>query len=194
MIYTIIGGLNGVGKSTIYSSLSNEDVKSLGRRINVDEIVLTYGDWRDTTAQFLAGKQAVKQINNCLDARVDFHQETTLAGQSIIKTIKTAKALGYTIHLWYIYVSDVQIAKQRMHDRVANGGHGVSDEVFERRSITSLKTLQAIIPLCNEVRFYDNTTAYYPTARLSNQAINFLDKNIPTYILSCLEQDPLGEK
>ena len=48
MKYTIIGGINGVGKSTIYSSLSDADVRALGKRVNVDEIVSTYGDWRDT--------------------------------------------------------------------------------------------------------------------------------------------------
>jgi len=37
MRYTIIGGINGVGKSTIYSSLSDADAGSLGKRINLDK-------------------------------------------------------------------------------------------------------------------------------------------------------------
>ena len=66
MRYTIIGGINGVGKSTIYSSLSEDEVHFLGKRINVDEIVSTFGDWHDVTAQFQAGKQAVEEIRICL--------------------------------------------------------------------------------------------------------------------------------
>jgi predicted ABC-type ATPase len=125
MRYTIIGGINGVGKSTIYSSLSDEDICLLGERINVDEIVSVHGDWRDVKIQYQAGRQAVKNIKTCLTNKIDFHQETTLAGKSIIKTISDAKNIGYSIHLWYIYVADVNIAKQRVHERVANGGHGI---------------------------------------------------------------------
>jgi len=187
MRYTIIGGINGVGKSTIYSSLFDEDVKALGKRINVDEIVTTYGDWRDTSIQFLAGKKAVKEIKACLQTKIDFHQETTLAGQSVLHTAKTAKAKGYSVHLWYIFVSDVEIAKQRVRTRVACGGHGISDEIIERRSITSLKTLKTLIPLCDEVWLYDNTVTYIPVAQIVNGIVTLLDKNIPPQILSCLE-------
>lgn len=187
MRYTIIGGINGVGKSTIYSSLSDGDVKALGKRVNVDEIVSAFGDWRDTTAQFHAGKQAVKEIKNCLKIKADFHQETTLSGQSIIHTAKTAKEMGFLIHLWYIFVSDVEIAKQRVRARVASGGHGISDDIIERRSITSLKTLKTIIPFCDEVWVYDNTVAYNPVAQVMGGTINLLGKNVPPHILSCLE-------
>jgi len=186
MRYTIIAGINGVGKSTIYSSLSDDDVRALGKRINVDEIVATFGDWRDTVAQFRAGKQAVMEIKNCLKAKIDFHQETTLSGQSVIYTAKTAKEAGFSVYLWYIFVSDVEIAKQRVRARVASGGHGISDDVIEHRSITSLKTLKAIIPLCDEVWLYDNTIAYNPIAQIIGGVVNLLDKNVPPHILSCI--------
>ena len=187
MRYTIIGGINGVGKSTIYSSLPDNDIKALGKRINVDEIVSVFGDWRDTTAQFHAGKQAVKEIKKCLEAKIDFHQETTLSGQSVIHTAKTAKAMGFIVHLWYIFVSNTEIAKQRVHDRVANGGHGISDDIIERRSVTSLRSLRTIIPLCDEVWLYDNTVTYNPVAQVIGGTINLFNKNIPSHILSCLE-------
>ncbi|MCL2216864.1 MAG: ATPase [Defluviitaleaceae bacterium] len=187
MKYTIIGGVNGVGKSTIYSSQSDADVKALGKRINVDEIVSTYGDWRDTHIQFCAGKKAVAEIKSCLQERIDFHQETTLSGQTVLHTAKEAKAMGYTVHLWYIFVSDVEIAKQRVRARVASGGHGISDEIIERRSITSLKTLKVFIPLCDEVWLYDNTVTYNLVAHISGGAVTLLDKNIPSHISFCLE-------
>jgi len=187
MRYTIIGGVNGVGKSTIYASQSDADVKALGKRINVDEIVSAYGDWRDTHIQFYAGKKAVAEIRSCLQKGIDFHQETTLSGQTMLHTAKKAKALGYTVHLWYIFVSDVEIAKQRVHARVAGGGHGVSDEVIEHRSKTSLKTLKALLPLCDEMWLYDNTITYNLVAHISGGTVTLLDKNIPPSILSCLK-------
>ena len=186
MRYTIIGGINGVGKSTIYSSLSDDEIHALGKRINVDEIVSAFGDWRDAKAQFQAGKQAVEEIKACLKAKIDFHQETTLAGRSILHTAKAAKEIGFAVHLWYIFVADVEIAKQRVHARVADGGHGISDDIIEHRSITSLTTLEYLIPLCDEVWLYDNTTAYNLVARGINGKIRILDKNIPQHIFNRL--------
>ena len=185
MKYTIIGGLNGVGKSTIYSSLSDADVHTLGMRINVDEIVSNIGDWREAKAQYQAGKQAVKAIRDALASRIDFHQETTLAGQTILQTAKTAKTLGYAVHLWYIFVSDIELAKQRVRIRVENGGHGIPDEVIERRAVTSLKTLKALVPVCDEVWLYDNTIAYNLVARVLSGKLSILDKNVPRNILDC---------
>ena len=186
MRYTIIGGINGVGKSTIYSSLSNDDIHTLGKRVNVDEIVSNLGDWRDTKVQFRAGKQAVEEINACLKSNANFHQETTLAGRSILRTAKLAKERGFSVHLWYIFVSDIEIAKQRVRTRVKSGGHGISDDIIERRSVTSLKTLKSLIPLCDEAWLYDNTIAYNLVARSVCGMIRILDKNIPLHILSCL--------
>ena len=187
MRYTIIGGINGVGKSTVYSMLSGCEKSILGKRVNVDEIVTAYGDWRDSRIQTMAGMQAVRAIKAYLAAGCDFHQETTLAGNSIINTVKIAKSNGYTIHLWYIFVDSVDIAKKRVLDRVANGGHGIPMDIIERRSKTSIETLYKIIPLCDEVRIYNNTTAFNPVAWIVDGQLKILDKNIPENILACIE-------
>lgn len=183
MKYTIIGGINGVGKSTVYSMLSDAEKLALGERVNVDEIASSLGDWRDSEIQIAAGKQAVRKIKGCLVSGQDFHQETTLAGRSIIKTVKTAKVKGFEICLWYIYVSHVDIAKERVLGRVADGGHGIHEDIIERRSVTSLETLKEIVPLCDELRVYNNTTVFTPVARVMSGKLKILDKCIPSHIL-----------
>ena len=127
------------------------------------------------------------EIKTCLQERIDFHQETTLGGQTVLHTAKEAKSMGYTVHLWYIFVADVEVAKRRVRTRVANGGHGIPDEIIERRNITSLKTLKSIIPLCDEVWLYDNTVTYNPVVHITDGTVTLLDKNIPLHILSCFE-------
>ena len=42
--YVIIAGVNGAGKSTLYQI--NDNLKNMPR-VNVDEIVRDFGDWRD---------------------------------------------------------------------------------------------------------------------------------------------------
>ena len=99
MRYTIIGGINGAGKSTVYSVLSEKEKADLGHRVNVDDIVADMGDWRDVRTQITAGKIAVSRIKEHLHSCQSFHQETTLSGRSIIRTATEAKNKGFYVCL-----------------------------------------------------------------------------------------------
>lgn len=59
--YVIIAGVNGAGKSTLYQI--NDNLKNMPR-VNVDEIVRDFGDWREIRDVFLAGKIAVKKFHS----------------------------------------------------------------------------------------------------------------------------------
>ncbi len=153
--FTIFAGVNGAGKSTLFYSEANRD---LGIRLNSDEILHSLGlDWKDTSAQILAGKKLLQLQKECLSKGVSFNQETTLSGQSIFNAIKKAKELGYAIHLRYVGVANPEIAKQRVAQRIARGGHGVSEETLERRFSTSKENFLKIYPLCDSIILYDNT-------------------------------------
>lgn len=55
--YILIAGVNGAGKSTLYQLLQSlHDMP----RVNTDEILREFGDWRNTTDIMAAGKIAVK--------------------------------------------------------------------------------------------------------------------------------------
>ena len=153
--FTIFAGVNGAGKSTLFYSEANRD---LGIRLNSDEILHSLGlDWKEPTAQVLAGKKLLQLQKECLANEVSFNQETTLSGQTIFNTIKKAKGLGYTIHLRYVGVATPEIAKQRVEQRIARGGHGVSEGTVERRFSVSKKNFLKIYPLCDSIIIYDNT-------------------------------------
>lgn len=86
--YILIAGVNGVGKSTLYQSLQSlQDMP----RVNTDEIVKEFGDWRNIGDVIAAGKIAVKRISQYFDEGITFNQETTLCGKSILSNIKRAK-------------------------------------------------------------------------------------------------------
>jgi len=40
------------------------------------------------------------------------------------------------------------------------GGHGIPDADVDRRYVESLKSLQELIPVCDLVALYDNTTEF----------------------------------
>lgn len=118
--YILIAGVNGAGKSTLYQSL--QSLQELPR-VNTDEILREFGDWRSTSDVMKAGKIAVKKITGYLDEGITFSQETTLCGKSILKNIANAKEKRYFIELHYIGVERVAV-------RVKKGGHGISEKGY----------------------------------------------------------------
>lgn len=116
--YILIAGVNGSGKSTLYQSLQSlHDIQ----RVNTDEILKEFGDWRNRTDIMTAGKMAVKKIARYFDEGITFNQETTLCGKSILSNIAKAKKRGYFIELHYIGVENADIAKERVAMRYKTG-------------------------------------------------------------------------
>jgi predicted ABC-type ATPase len=172
--YILIAGVNGAGKSTLYQTIDSlKNVKS----INADEIVKSFGNWKNSADVMKAGKIAVKEINNAFNAGIAFYQETTLCGNSIMRNIERAKSLGYEIELHYVGVESVEVAKKRIAYRVEHGGHGIPDADVERRYAESLNRLKIVIVKCNLCILYDNTEKFNRFAIYKNgNLINLSDK------------------
>ena len=105
--YILIAGVNGADKSTLYQSLQSLQEMP---RVNTDEILREFGDWRNMADVMAAGKIAVKKIAKYFDEDITFNQETTLCGKTILNNIAKAKKRGYFIELHYIGVENVDIA------------------------------------------------------------------------------------
>ena len=176
--YVIIAGVNGAGKSTLYQISDN--LKNMPR-VNVDEIVNTLGDWRNTHDVFAAGKIAVNKIFQYMNDGLTFNQETTLCGKSIINNIFKAKERGYYIELHYVSVDSVEIAKERVKRRVANGGHGIPEKDIEKRDEESIKQLNSILKECDLVVFYDNTKCFRRFAICKKGRLIRISQRIPAW-------------
>ena len=155
--YILIAGVNGAGKSTLYQSL--QSLQSM-LRVNSDEILREFGDWRDMADVMTAGKIAVKKIARYFDEDLTFNQETTLCGKSIINNITKAKNRGYFIELHYIGVESADIAKERVAARIKQGGHGIAEQDIERRYIETFDNLKIVLSECDLTSFYDNTIEF----------------------------------
>ena len=95
--YTIIGGVNGTGKSSLTGVLKTETL-DLGKIIDVDKLNVKYGDI------LAGGKAAVRLISDCIDKGISFTQETTLSGHKTANTAKSARENGYFVRLYYVGV------------------------------------------------------------------------------------------
>ena len=176
--YIIYAGVNGAGKSTLYRTTHYQDQMP---RVNTDEILKEFGDWRNTADLYKAGKIAVSLLKRYLEEGVTFNQETTLCGHSILNSIAKAKEAGYVIEMHYVGLDSAEIAKARIAERVSMGGHGIPDKDVEKRYIESFVNLRKVIGLCDLVSLYDNTETFRRFAIFRNGKIVRLSGNVPEW-------------
>ena len=157
-IFYLFAGVNGAGKSTLYNTESLDINIKDTVRINTDEIVRKIGNWKNDSDQIKAAKIAINLRNNCFQCGKSFNEETTLTGKTILKNI--------------------DIAKERVKNRVEKGGHNIENDVIEKRYYESLKNLKKIISKFDKVYLYDNSIKYKNIFLFSDNTILFKDKNI----------------
>mgnify|MGYP002802011653 CR=1 FL=1 len=155
--YILIAGVNGAGKSTLYQTLHSMQNMP---RVNTDEILKEFGDWRNRSDLVKAGKLAVARIEEYFSEETSFNQETTLCGKSVINNLQKAQRRGYVIELHYVGLNSADLAKERVRFRVSHGGHGIPEELIEKRYEDSLSNLKKVLPLCDLAVIYDNTEKF----------------------------------
>lgn len=175
-IYTIIAGVNGVGKSSftgVLSGLSN----NLGAIIDTYNITARLGG-----KALLGGKEAIRRINECLDKGVSFTQETTLSGSYTLNTIKRAMDKDYYIRLFYIGVNTAEESLKRIKNRVEKGGHDIPAADVQRRYAKRFDDLAKVLPYCNEVHLYDNENGFVEKAEYKNGGLIIKSSAVPKWL------------
>lgn len=81
----------------------------------------------------------------------------------------------------YVGVENPNVAKERVKIRVSKGGHGIPDKDIERRYYDSLKNLNDVIDICDEVNIYDNSEVLREVIYLKNGKTIWKDKKIPNW-------------
>jgi len=134
----IICGPNGAGKTTAAQFLLPKELK-VEQYINADHIAHAISPFKPEDANIQAGKVMIERIKNLISRAEDFAFETTLSTKFFSKLLKNAKKeQKYKIHLIYIWVHPVSLAKQRVAARVKLGGHGIEEKIIERRYYRSI--------------------------------------------------------
>lgn len=181
MFYTIIGGVNGVGKSSYTGSVKEKDT-DFGVIVDVDK--LTAKLHGNTLA---GGKLAIRKIEECLERGCSFTQETTLSGRRTEATAKRAKALGYTVRLIYIALDTAEDSISRIGNRVSRGGHNIPSNDVTRRFATRWSDVARILPYCDYAEFYDNTNGFQKVAEYRNGEIRTIGNAEPQWLLEMLD-------
>lgn len=179
-MYTIIGGVNGVGKSS-FTGVLKEQRTDLGIIIDVDKITAELGG--DALA---GGRIAVQKIRDCLKKGISFTQETTLSGRKTEATAKEAMDAGYHVRLFYIALDSAEESRQRIRNRVRRGGHNIPDDVVARRFEGRWEAVRKVLPYCNEAEFYDNDNGFAKAAEYKNGEVRPVGEYMPKWLAEFL--------
>lgn len=174
--YTIIGGVNGVGKSS-FTGVLKERSTDLGTIIDVDKITAELGG--NTLA---GGKAALMKIRECIDKGVSFTQETTLSGRKTEITAKQVKELGYHVRLFYVGLDTAAESLARIANRVRRGGHDIPENDVERRFAGRWEAVAKVLPYCDEAEFYDNDNGFVKVAEYRNGELRSVGGHRPQWL------------
>ena len=180
-IYTIVGGVNGVGKSSFTGVLKSRTT-DLGVIVDVDKITAQMGG-----KALEGGKRAIRIMEDCIRDGVSFTQETTLSGHRPKAAAKRAKEAGYYIRLYYVGLDTAEESKRRIANRVARGGHDIGEADVERRFAGRWEALRAVLPFCDEAAFYDNDNGFVEVAAYRNGELILEGERRPRWIVELAE-------
>jgi predicted ABC-type ATPase len=157
-LWLLVGG-NGAGKSTFYRLV----LEPLGLPfVNADRLARLVYPEAPEARSYEAALLAEQQRNTLLLSGASFCFETVYSHPSKIDFVARAKALGYAVIMVVIHLERAELNAARVTQRVSEGGHDVPTEKLLQRIPRMLAQVQASIPLCDEVRILDNSSADDP--------------------------------
>jgi len=156
-ILYVVAGPNGAGKTTFAKRFLPHYARCLDF-INPDLIASGLSPFAPERVRLEAGRLMLTRMHQYASAGRSFAIETTLAGRSYLPMFKRLKARSYSMHLFYLWLPSVDLAVQRVADRVRQGGHNIPESDIRRRFSKSLHNLlQLYRQVFDSLHFFDNS-------------------------------------
>ena len=133
----VVAGPNGAGKSTAAPELLRATLR-VDTFVNADVIARGLSAFAPESVASEAGRIMLTRLDALERARRPFAFETTLSGPGVVRRIERYAAAGFNVRLHYLWLPHVDIALQRVAERVRAGGHDVPADVVRRRFPRSL--------------------------------------------------------
>lgn len=163
------------------------DIPALLAEIRLDEALTLWvpGPYNSYLAATLA--DAVRQ--ELLNEGKTFTFETVMSHRSKIDFMREARERGYRVYLYFVATDDPTINIDRVHRRVLQGGHPVSDDKIISRYHRSIALMTEACEVAHRAYIFDNSGAKHKllaevsdadTLRLDASVINpwFLETDL----------------
>lgn len=170
----IISGCNGAGKTTASYTILPE-ILNCKEFVNADEIAKGLSPFQPEKVAIEAGRIMLGRIKELLKNNENFAFETTLATKSYKNTILEAKSKGYNVTLIFFWLQTVDLAKNRVRERILKGGHHIEPGVIERRYLAGIRNLFDIyIPISEIIFIFDNSEGTHELIAEKKNNLDFL--------------------
>lgn len=107
--------------------------------VNADEIARGLSPFQPEKVSIEAGKIMLRRINDLIEQQQHFAFETTLSTRSFVGLIRKAKSADYNVNIIFYWLDSVELAKERVRIRVAEGGHNIPTETIIRRYFAGIR-------------------------------------------------------
>mgnify|MGYP004625048831 FL=1 len=164
---TIIGGIDGVGKSSLLGVL---------RAVRTDLGLVV--DEKE--------KAASERIETALKDGISFSYETTLHGEFSKELCRRAKDAGYAVRLYYVGLAPVDENLLRIKNRAKNSGSNAVRQEVQNQYAHRMDDLTVILPYCDCADFYDNYNGFALIARKVDGHIESVGDYHPQWIIKLL--------
>lgn len=174
----IISGCNGAGKTTASFTILPE-ILNCKEFVNADEIAKGLSPFQPEKVAIEAGRLMLKRINELLVQGKTFAFETTLSTKSYKNVVKIAQENGYDVILLFFWLQSIDLAFERVKQRVIEGGHNIEPNVISRRYNNGIKNLFHIyLHIVNKAMLFDNSDKKYQLiAEKQEDELSIIDKN-----------------
>ena len=118
--------------------------------VNADEIAAGLSPFNPESVAIQAGRLMLERLITLKCQGIDFAFESTLTSRHFARFLRDCQSSGYRLNLIYFWLQSPQLALERVHKRVASGGHNIPEDVVRRRYERGRNNLmQLYLPLCD---------------------------------------------
>jgi predicted ABC-type ATPase len=151
----VLAGPNGAGKSTAAPFLLRDELR-VGTYVDADVIARGLAAFAAAGTAREAGGVMLAWLDRLQAARRSFAFESTLAGRTAARRIRSLVENGYDVRIFYLWLPSPDLAVERVQLRARHGGHAVPEPVIRRRYHRSLRNFAGLhAPLVTAWYVYD---------------------------------------
>lgn len=150
----VVGGTNGVGKSTIREELLGSSIPYINADFIAKELKTQHAS---LMLAELARQYGSEQMKKYITAGDSFAFENNLHEAKTYQWLEEMQRKGYRIELYYVGVNNLQITTKRIQERVKRGEHHVPPNEVIARYENGLKLLRHYFSMPDKLLIIDNT-------------------------------------
>jgi predicted ABC-type ATPase len=175
----VVGGTNGVGKSTIREELLGPSIPYINADFIAQQLKTQHASLMLAELDRQYGSEEIKRY---ISAGKSFAFENNLHEAKTFQWLAEMQKSGYCIELFYIGVDNLQITTSRIQERVRRGEHHVPpNEVFARYE-NGMKLMQYYFNMPDKILMIDNTYVRYTCLEAEKGQIVFQLTDAPAWV------------